>query len=139
MDPLVPLLIPEINPDHLALSGAAARARLAGRHRDESELFDRRALDGACAAEAVRDPVRDGDDAAGGLGGRLSGRASLDIIGNVIPASAAKKKKSSASPRRFSARCKATGRRHTAVISAQTTRVPVIDGHTTVSIAFERE
>ena len=57
-----------------AAPGAAARARLARRHRDESELLDRGPLDGACAAQAVRAAVRHGHDVAGGLGGRLSRR-----------------------------------------------------------------
>ena len=110
---------------------AAPRARLARRDRHQSELLDRRARDGAGAAAAVRAAVGHGHDAAGGLGRRLSRRASLDILGNVVPASRARKRRSRARRRRFSARWRATRvTPHPVVVSAQTTRVPVIDGHT---------
>ena len=51
----VPLLVPEINPDHLKLvPGAAASARLEGADRHQPELLHHRADHGAGAAEAVR-------------------------------------------------------------------------------------
>ena len=51
MDPLVPLLIPEINADHLKLIGEQRRVeRLERRDRHQSELLDHRARDGAGAA-----------------------------------------------------------------------------------------
>ncbi len=71
----VPLLIPEINPDHLALPHPPApRPRLAGRHRHQPELLDHRAGDGARAAAPVRAARRQRHDAAGGVGRGLPGR-----------------------------------------------------------------
>ena len=64
--------------DQRGPSGAARRAggvpRLEGPHRDEPELFDRRAVDGAGAAPAVRPEERHDHDAAGDLRRRVSGR-----------------------------------------------------------------
>ena len=58
MAPDVPLLVPEINSDHIALIEAQrARARLVGRARHESELLDGLSRDGAGAAPAVRPEV----------------------------------------------------------------------------------
>ena len=55
MEATVPLLIPEVNADHLALLDAqGAATRLEGPHRHQPELRDRRAGDGARAAPAVR-------------------------------------------------------------------------------------
>ena len=55
MDRDVPLLVPEINPDHLKLvPGQQKRARLERADRHEPELLDYRADNGARAAEAVR-------------------------------------------------------------------------------------
>ena len=57
MDPLVPLLIPEVNADHLALLAEQRRAQgLDRRDRHQSELRDGRARDGARAAAPVRHP-----------------------------------------------------------------------------------
>ena len=74
MDATVPLVIPEVNADHLQLLEAQAGARLEGPHRHQPELFDRRAVDGARAAAPVRPEDGDGHDAAGDFGRRLSGR-----------------------------------------------------------------
>ena len=76
MEPNVPLLIPEVNADHLALLDAqGAATRMEGTHRHQSELRDRRARDGARAAAAVRPEDHDDHDAAGDLRRRLSRRA----------------------------------------------------------------
>ena len=110
MDPLVPLLIPEVNPDHLALLPAQRRERgWRGRHRHQPELLDRRALAGARAAAAVRirSVMVTTLQAVSGAG--YPGVASLDILGNVVPASQARKRRSRASRRRFSASCKGRG------------------------------
>ena len=75
MDATIPLLIPEINADHLALLDAPGRGdRLERPDRHQSELRGRRARDGARAAAHVW--IEDGhrDDDAGDLGRRLSGR-----------------------------------------------------------------
>ncbi len=76
MDPLVPLLIPEVNADHLAiLRRTARRQRLARRHRHQSELLDGGAGDGAGAASPVRRARGRRVDDAGGLWRGLSRRS----------------------------------------------------------------
>ena len=72
----VPLLVPEINPDHLqAGPRPAARARLEGADRHQSELLHHRADDGAGAAQAVRHHQGDRHHHAGHLRRGLSRRA----------------------------------------------------------------
>lgn len=80
----VPLLIPEV--DHLALLRPAGVGGGGGRHRHEPQLRRRRPRDGARAAPPRlrgRGGLR--DDAPGALRRGLSGRPSLDALGNVIP------------------------------------------------------
>ena len=73
MEPDVPLLIPEVNAGTSGPArGAGGVARLEGPHRDEPELFDYRALDGARAAPSVRLEERHDHDAPGHLRRRLS-------------------------------------------------------------------
>ena len=75
MEADVPLLIPG---DQRRSSGAprraGGRARLEGPHRHQPELLDRRAVDGAGAAPAVRPEERHDHDAAGDLRRRVSRR-----------------------------------------------------------------
>ena len=63
-----------------AARGAGGGARLEGPHRDEPELFDHRALDGARAAPAVRPEERHDHDAPGYLGRRVSWRG---VVGHT--------------------------------------------------------
>ena len=129
MDPRVPLLIPEINADHLALlDRAAPAARMEGRHRHQPELLDRRARDGARAAAPVRAPDGAGDDDAGGLGRRLSRRAVARHPRQRHPVHRRRRgredrERAPEDPRH--ARRTAACRPHPAVISAHTNRVPV--------------
>ena len=87
MDPLVPLLIPEVNADHLGVLPEQRRVEgLVRRDRHQSELRHGRARDGARAAAAVR-PARacmvTTMQAVSGAG--YPGVPSLDILGNIIP------------------------------------------------------
>ena len=88
MDPLVPLLIPEVNADHLvAAARAAPRTRVERRDRDQSELLDRRARRLALAPLrqfGIRSVMVTTLQAVSGAG--YPGVASLDILGNVVPA-----------------------------------------------------
>ena len=75
MDPLVPLLIPEVNADHLTVvPEQQTHEGLDGRDRHQSQLLDDRARDGARAAAAVRPEDGARLDDAGGVGRGLSGR-----------------------------------------------------------------
>ena len=68
MDPTVPLLVPEVNADHLGLLPVQEKARARqGRDRDQPELLHGRAHDGARAAQALRHPLGARDHDAGGL------------------------------------------------------------------------
>ena len=73
-------------------------------------------------------------------GAGYPGVASLDILGNVVPAISGEEEKIESETQKILGQL--DGMRvtpHPMVVSAQTTRVPVIDGHTeSVSIAFER-
>jgi aspartate-semialdehyde dehydrogenase len=136
MDPLVPLLIPEVNAAHLALLAEQRRAK---------------GWSGAvitnpnCAAVVLAmalAPLRQFDltrvlvttmQAVSGAG--YPGVASLDILGNLIPyIGGGEEEKIEAET------CKILGEDdgrtpHRATISAQVNRVPVIDGHSmTVSV-----
>jgi aspartate-semialdehyde dehydrogenase len=73
-------------------------------------------------------------------GAGYPGVASLDILGNVVPFIGGEEEKIESEPRKILGTLDAdTVRLHSMVISAQTTRVPVVDGHTeAVSIAFEQ-
>jgi aspartate-semialdehyde dehydrogenase len=76
MEPDVPLLVPEINPDHLrAGAAAAAQPRLEGADRHQSQLLHRGADHGLGAAAPVRHHARDRHHAAGHFRRGLSRRA----------------------------------------------------------------
>ena len=86
MEPDVPLLVPEINADHLKLIPVQQkRARLERADRHQSELLDDRADDGAGAAEAVRHHARVVTTMQAISGAGYPGVASMDINANVIP------------------------------------------------------
>ena len=73
MEQFVPLLVPEVNPDHLAAdSASAAIERMEGRHRHESELRDRAARDGARGRSSLRACACHRLDDAGGVGRGIS-------------------------------------------------------------------
>ncbi len=140
MDPLVPLLIPEVNADHLSLVPQQRKTR--------GWTTGAIVTNPNCAVAVLATtlaPLRQFGlrsvqvttlQAVSGAG--YPGVPSLDILGNIIPfiggGEEDKIEKETA---------KILGRdggreRHPAVVSAQVTRVPVIDGHSmTVSVAFD--
>ena len=116
MTPDVPLVIPEVNHEHLGLI-PAQRRRLGGDglHRHESQLLVDRPDDGPRAApRAVRRRLRRRRDPAGGLRGRLSG-TSLDGHPRQRRArtSAARRRRSRSSRARCSGAWSAGARRST--------------------------
>ena len=134
MDPAVPLLIPEINPEHLALLTRQRRER---------------AWPGAIVTNPncstivlamVLAPLRQFGlrtvnvttlQAVSGAG--YPGVASLDILGNVIPSISGEEEKMESETQKILGtlnEADAAVSPHLVVISAHTTRVPVIDGHT---------
>ncbi len=144
MTPDVPLLIPEVNPDHLALIE---------RQQAERGWMGCLVTNPNCAAIGIVMALKPLHDAFGVQkvhaatlqavsGAGYPGVASLDIIDNIIPniADGGEEAKVESEPRKLLGRI-ADGQIVEApiAISAQVSRVPVIDGHTALlSIGFER-
>lgn len=138
----VPLLIPEVNADHLALIEAQRQARgwrgAIVTNPNCSTVVLAMAL-APLRQFGITSVVTTTLQAVSGAG--YPGVASLDIIGNVIPSIRGEEDKIETETQKILGTLQ-NGRvtPHPAVVSAHTTRVPVIDGHTlTASIAFERD
>jgi aspartate-semialdehyde dehydrogenase len=145
MSPDVPLIIPEVNPDHLAMIE---------RQRAERGWQGCLITNPNCAAIGIVMALKPLHDAFGVKtvhvatlqavsGAGYPGVASLDILENIIPniANGGEEAKIESEPRKLLGSV-VDGRVHEARIgiSAQVTRVPVIDGHTALlSVAFERK
>jgi aspartate-semialdehyde dehydrogenase len=139
MDPLVPLLVPEINADHLQLlpqqrkaygwSGAIIT------NPNCSTVF----LSIALAALRRFEPVRATVSTLQALSGAgYPGVAALDALANVIPYISGEEEKIEMETRKILGRLRDSSvEPHPVRLSAQATRVPVLDGHTElVSIEF---
>lgn len=134
MAPDVPLLVPEINPDHVAVLHAQRRQR-----GWPGAIVTNPNCSTAILALALAPLTPFGLEqvtvttlqALSGAG--YPGVASLDILGNIIPFIAGEEPKIETETRKILGRV--TGDTivdHPVVVSAQTTRVPVINGHTVV-------
>jgi aspartate-semialdehyde dehydrogenase len=135
MDSLVPLLIPEVNADHLQLVAEqrASRAWTGAIVTNPNcstvvlamVLAPLRAFD-------IRSVIVSTMQAVSGAG--YPGVPSLDILGNVVPFIGGEEEKMQAETLKILGSARVP---HSAVVSAHTNRVPVIDGHTmTVSVGF---
>jgi aspartate-semialdehyde dehydrogenase len=132
MDPLVPLLVPEINPEHLNVVAAQRQAKgwpgAIVTNPNCSTVFL------SIALAALRQFTPTGASvttlqAVSGAG--YPGVASLDILGNVVPFISGEEEKLERETRKILGTCR-NGQiePHPVVVSAQTTRVPVANGHT---------
>jgi aspartate-semialdehyde dehydrogenase len=129
MDPLVPLLIPEVNADHLAIVPEQQRQK-----GWKGAIVTNPNCSTVVLAMALA-PLRVFDlrtalvstmQAVSGAG--YPGVPSLDILGNVVPFIGGEEEKIESETLKILGRQQ--GRTpHAAVISAHTSRVPVIDGH----------
>lgn len=135
MDPLVPLLIPEVNPDHLRLIPEQQQAKgwkgAIVTNPNCSTIVLALAL-APLRAFDLRAVVVSTMQAVSGAG--YPGVASLDILGNVVPFIGGEEEKIETETRKILG---SDGGRtpHPALVSAHTNRVPVIDGHLmTVSV-----
>ena len=135
MDPLVPLLIPEVNAEHLDVLPEQRRQKgwtgAIVTNPNCSTIVLALAL-APLRAFDIRAVVVSTMQAVSGAG--YPGVPSLDILGNVVPFIGGEEEKmESETLKILGADC---GRApHPAVISAHTNRVPVLDGHTmTVSV-----
>lgn len=136
----VPLLVPEINPDHLALVAVQRRAR-----SWEGAIVTNPNCSTVVLAMVlaplrqfgIRTVLTTTLQAVSGAG--YPGVPSYDVLGNVIPGIAGEEEKIESEPNKILGML--DGERvklHPAVVSAHTTRVPVIDGHTlTISMALD--
>ena len=137
MDPLVPLLIPEVNADHLAVLEEQRRVKgwpgLIVTNPNCSTVVLASALAPLRRFGLTRVVVST-MQAVSGAG--YPGVPSLDILGNIVPFIGGEEEKME----KEAAKILGTdsGRTpHPVVISAHTNRVPVLDGHTmTVSVEF---
>jgi aspartate-semialdehyde dehydrogenase len=138
MDPLVPLLIPEVNAEHLCLLD---------RQRKEKGWNGAVITNPNCATVVLAmalAPLRAFGIARVNVttmqavsGAGYPGVPSLDILGNLIPfIGGGEEEKIETETLKILG---AADRRHAAVVSAQVNRVPVVDGHTmTVSVDLEK-
>ena len=140
MDPLVPLLIPEVNADHLKLIAEQRQSKgwqgAIVTNPNCSTIVLAMAL-APLRAFNIRAVVVSTMQAVSGAG--YPGVPSLDILGNVVPFIGGEEEKMQSETLKILG---SDGGRtlYPAVVSAHTNRVPVIDGHTmTVSVAFEQK
>ncbi|HXW06243.1 MAG TPA: aspartate-semialdehyde dehydrogenase [Vicinamibacterales bacterium] len=140
MDPLVPLVIPEVNGDHLALLEPQRKGR------GWSGAIVTNPNCSTVVLAMVLAPLRHFGltrvtvttlQAVSGAG--YPGVPSLDILGNVIPFISGEEEKMESETQKILGRLEGPSVvPHPVVVSAQTTRVPVIDGHTiSVSLGFD--
>ena len=141
MDPLVPLLIPEVNLEHLGLLERQRRV-----HGWAGGII----TNPNCGAITLVVPLKPLHDAFGirrvfvttlqaVSGAGYPGVASLDIVDNIIPniGDGGEESKLEAEPRKLLGTLRdGTIEEAPIGISAQVTRVPVIDGHT-VAVSLE--
>lgn len=140
MDPFVPLLIPEVNADHLALLPAQRRERGWRGAIITNPNCSTVVLSMALAPLrqfGLRSVMVTTLQAVSGAG--YPGVPSLDIMGNVVPAISGEEEKMESETQKILGSLQAGGvSPHPVVVSAQTTRVAVIDGHTeSVSVSLE--
>ncbi len=140
MDPLVPLVIPEVNADHLALLDDQGAARgwsgAIVTNPNCSTIVLALAL-APFRRFGLRQVIVSTLQAASGAG--YPGVASLDLLGNVIPVVRGEESKMETETQKILGRLSESGvELHPVTVSAGTTRVPVINGHTElVSVSLE--
>jgi aspartate-semialdehyde dehydrogenase len=140
MDPTVPLLIPEVNPDHTALIDEQSwggggfivtnpNCSTVGMVGALRPLYD------AFGIEAVQVVTMQALSGAG-----YPGVSSLDILGNIVPYISGEEEKMVAEPLKLLGTLADRGIREADFkVSAQCNRVPVLDGHfECVSVKFEK-
>jgi aspartate-semialdehyde dehydrogenase len=140
MDPAVPLLVPEVNAEHLALLRAQARRRANGGAIVTNPNCSTVVLTMALAplrAFGLSSCLVTTMQAVSGAG--YPGVPSMDILGNVIPFIGGEEEKIETETKKIlGALSGETVELHPVRVSAATNRVPVIDGHTeTVSVTLE--
>ena len=139
MDPRVPLVIPEVNADHLALIPHQQRERgwsgaIVTNPNCSTVVLS--IMLAALRPFGIRRVIVTTLQAVSGAG--YPGVASLDIVGNVVPFIQGEEEKIETETRKILGAIEGDSVvAHPMAVSAQTTRVPVIDGHTeAIAVAF---
>jgi aspartate-semialdehyde dehydrogenase len=139
MDAVVPLLVPEVNADHLALTSRQCATHgwrgTIVTNPNCSTVFLAMVL-AALRRFEPRSVIVSTMQAVSGAG--YPGVPSLDILGNVVPFIGGEEEKMESETKKILGRVGAEGvEPHAVVISAHTNRVPVLNGHTeTISVGF---
>lgn len=141
MDEVVPLLVPEVNADHLDLLPAQQRAKGWKGSIVTNPNCSTVVLTMALAPLrpfGLRSVIVTTLQALSGAG--YPGVASYDIVGNVIPVVSGEEGKMETETTKIFGCCrKGRVEPHPVAISAHTNRVPVINGHTeTISVQFDQ-
>ena len=142
MEATVPLLVPEVNSDHLGLLTAQGQARgwngAIVTNPNCSTVFLAMAL-APLRQFGLRTTIVTTLQAVSGAG--YPGVPSMDIVGNVVPFIDGEEEKIETEARKILGCLRPDHiEPHEVVISAQTTRVPVVNGHTEmISVGFERQ
>jgi aspartate-semialdehyde dehydrogenase len=142
MEQFVPLLIPEVNPDHLKLIPLQQQAKGWKGAIVTNPNCATVPLVMALAAARQFEPVRvtvSTMQAVSGAG--YPGVPSLDILGNLIPFIDGEEEKIQTESLKIMGTLQSDRVvPHPMIVSAQTTRVPVINGHTeTISVQFSKK
>lgn len=139
MDPLVPLLIPEVNPDHLGLVPLQKKTKGWKGAIITDPNCSTIVMTLALAALREFEPKRVIVTTLQALSGAgYPGVASLDATANVIPHIENEEDKMETEPKKILGKFKNGAiEMHPVGISATTTRVPVVHGHTeSISVEF---
>ena len=142
MEQFVPLLVPEVNPDHLRLIPLQQQAKGWKGAIITNPNCATVPLVMALAAARQFEPARvtvSTMQAVSGAG--YPGVPSLDILGNLIPFIDGEEEKIQTESLKIMGTLQSDRVvPHPMVVSAQTTRVPVINGHTeTISVQFNKK
>lgn len=139
MDPDVPLVIPEINPDHFELVRRQTTPGKIVTNSNCSTMFLAMALYPLHRRWGVRRVLVTTLQAISGAG--YPGVPSWDILGNVVPFIADEEEKMQTEPQKILGTLDGGGVRHASIaISALCHRVPVLEGHTeSVSVELDRK
>jgi aspartate-semialdehyde dehydrogenase len=142
MDPQVPLLVPEVNADHLSLVVEQRRAKgwrgAIVTNPNCSTVFLAMSL-APLRAFGLKSAVVTTLQALSGAG--YPGVSSMDISGNVVPFISGEEEKIQSETQKILGRMNGSSvHAHGVAVSAHTTRVPVVDGHTEmVSVRCDAE
>lgn len=142
MEQFVPLLVPEVNPDHLALIPLQQQSKGWKGAIVTNPNCATVPMVMALAAARQFEPARVAVSTMQAVSGAgYPGVPSLDILGNLIPFIDGEEEKiQTESLKIMGTFDKDRIVPHPMIVSAQTTRVPVINGHTeTISVQFNRK